>query len=110
MRASLLIVHFAVVLIAGACGRGQEISGVDESTFVAAMAKLRVIEGDSTLDSAEKVTARQSTLQEQGLSSLQLESAARSLADDPAHALAIWGRIDSATLLINQAAKAAPRK
>lgn len=94
--------HFAVVLIAGACGRGQEISGVDESTFVAAMVKLRAIEGDSTLDSAGKVTARQATLQEQGLSSTQLEIAARSLADNPTHALAIWSRIDSATRLLKK--------
>jgi len=102
--------HLAVVLIAGACRRGQEISGVDESAFVAAMAKLRVIEGDSALDSAQKMTARQATLQEQGLSSLQLESAARSLRDDPDHALAVWSRIDSAILLANQAAKSTPSK
>ena len=98
------MMHVATVLIAGACRRGQEISGVDESAFVAAMAQLRVIEGDSTLDSAGKVTARRATLQEQGLSSLQLESAARSLADDPAHALAVWTRIDSAILLIRNPA------
>ncbi|MBC7789008.1 MAG: hypothetical protein H7Z74_03595 [Anaerolineae bacterium] len=78
---------------------------MDESTFVDAMAKLRAIEGDSTLDSAGKVTARRATLQEQGLSSLQLESAARSLADDPAHALVIWGRIDSAVLSNKTAAR-----
>ena len=87
--------HAALVLASSGCGRG--ISDVDDSTFVAVMARLHAIERDALLDSAGKVEARRGALQERGLSPEQLERAARALADDPDRAIRVWNRIDSAT-------------
>ena len=58
------------------------------------MARLHVVQADATLDSAARAAARDSVLQEQGLSRERLEAAARALADDPDRALAVWRAIE----------------
>jgi len=97
MRSRLRVWHVALVVASAGCERGRGISGVGDSTFVAAMAQLHAIERDVRLDSAGKVAARRVALQERGLSPVQLERAARALAEDPDRAIRVWNRIDSAT-------------
>ncbi len=85
-----------VLLLLGtvACpGRGQ-LAGMSDSTFVAVMARLHRIDADERLSREERDSLRQQALQEEGLEPEQLEEAARSLADDPERALAIWRAIE----------------
>src|SRR2546430_951310 len=70
------------------CERPRDRSGVSDSLWVAAMARLDAINVDSTLDSAAKLTARRAALQERGLTQDALERKARALADDPDRAVA----------------------
>jgi hypothetical protein len=66
---------------------------VDDSTFVATVARLHAIERKYELSSAARDSLRRAVLQEQGLSPDDLERQARHYADDPARASAIWGAI-----------------
>lgn len=68
-------------------------SGVTDSTFVATMTALNRIDVDEALDSARRVSARDSVLQSRDLTAAQLEAAARALADDPDRAYTVWQRI-----------------
>ncbi|HSJ63062.1 MAG TPA: hypothetical protein VK922_04050 [Gemmatimonadaceae bacterium] len=88
---------FLTLLLATAsgCERSTGLAGLSEEEFVSAMAALRRIERDVTLDSATKATARVNTLQERNLTPPELEAAARALAGDPERALTVWSRIDS---------------
>ena len=70
-------------------------SGVSDSTFVATMAELRLVQLNASLDSAGRTVARQRILQRRGLTPAALERAARALADDPEHAGAVWQAINA---------------
>lgn len=76
---------------AAACGRG---SGVSDSAYVATVAELYRINGDRALDSARRVAARRTLLQQQGLTAAALERAAEAIAEDPDRAAAIAAAID----------------
>lgn len=76
------------------CRRGEIVSGVTDSTFVAAMSELRRVESAPTRDSASRAAARAAVLQRQGLTPAELERAARALAGDPERATEIWRAID----------------
>ena len=78
-------------------------SGVTDSTFVATMTELNRIDADEGLDSARRVSARDSVLQGRDLTAAQLEAAARALADDPDRAYTLWQRI------VRNAENGAPR-
>ena len=95
MRLLRLISPLLFLAAAPACDRSNGLPGMSEEEFVHAMAELRRIERDVSLDSAARTTARRNTLQERDLTPEALEAAARALADDPEHALAVWQRIDS---------------
>lgn len=69
-----------------ACGRGEIVSGVSDSTFVATLADLQRIRSDPTLDSAARDEARRRILQGRGLTAEQMEQAATALAEDPRRA------------------------
>src|SRR5919204_2349114 len=94
-RTALSVVGVALTLCAPGCRRAAARSGVSDSTFVATMAALQMIDTDDTKDSAAKAAARQRVLQERGLSPAQLERAARAYAGNPERATRIWSRIDS---------------
>ncbi len=67
---------------------------VSDSTFVATMVRLNVIDRDSLLDSAGRANAKSRLLQEKGLTSEALVQAGRRLADDPRRARELFTAID----------------
>ena len=83
-----------VMLASVACRRDEIISGVSDSAFVGAMAELRRVQNDMSLDSARRKMARDSVLQGRGLTPDEMERAARALGRDPNRAAAIWQAIE----------------
>src|SRR5688500_9234550 len=81
-------VHRGVLLAVAAlaCGRGEIVDGVSDSTFVAALADLPRIRADPLLDDAARDSARRHALQSRGLTVEQMDRAALELADDPERA------------------------
>src|SRR5215213_7450059 len=94
LRSGHAAVAALVVLASVACRRDEIISGVSDSAFVGAMAELRRIQNDASLDSARRKMARDSVLQGRGLTPAEMERAARALARDPERASALWQEID----------------
>lgn len=90
LRCALILLLFTSV----ACPGRRDLAGMSDSTFVAVMARLHRIDVDERLSREERDSLRQETLQEEGLRPEQLEEAARSLADNPERALAIWRAIE----------------
>lgn len=91
MAASALLLFGAL----GCPGRGGlGGSGVDDSTFVRTIVELRRIGADSSLDSMARDSARRTLLRHRGVTTRQLEDAARAMAADPDRAIAIWRTID----------------
>lgn len=87
-------IAFAVLaLAAGGCRQGKVTLGISDSTFVATIAQLHSISADTALDSASRASARAAVLQREGLTADSLERAARAMASDPQHALAVWTAI-----------------
>ena len=76
-----------------ACTRADGRAVMDDSTFVAAMARLHIIGRNSQLSDAARDSLRREVLQEQGLTADELERQARHYAGDPARASAIWSEI-----------------
>jgi hypothetical protein len=99
MRASLLLfTALAAPLAAGstvACGgrQGDIVAGVSDSAFARTMGDLQRVQMNGTLDSAGKAAARDSLLRQQKLTAVQLESAARALADQPERAALLFQAI-----------------
>src|ERR671925_656042 len=94
MRIAVMIVrHCAIAVAIAACARPGGRAGMDDSTFVATMGQLQVIERKTDVSEAVRDSLRAAVLQEQGLTPPDLERQARSYADDPAHASAIWTAI-----------------
>ena len=87
-------VSLVLLLVAAGCRRAEIADGVTDSTFVTAMVELRRVQSDGTLDSAGRAAARAKALQGKGLSTAQLEAAARALAHDPERAAALWRAIE----------------
>jgi hypothetical protein len=81
-------VHRALCLAVAvlACGQGEIVDGVSDSTFVAALADLQRIRADPVLDSAARDSARNAVLQGRGLTVEQMDRAALALAADPERA------------------------
>ena len=100
-------VHLALSLWIGGCRRGAGAPDVTDSTFVAAVAQLRRITFDSTLDSAGKAAARRGVFAKYKATPAELERTARAMARDPDRAVAIWRAIDAR--LQDTVAAAAPR-
>ena len=94
MRRILGIHALALVMATASCERGQLVSGVSDSAFIAAMVELRRIQENPSLDSAARDAARAMVLQSRGLSPADMERAARAIADDPRRASEIIQTID----------------
>ncbi len=90
LRCALLVLLLASL----ACPGRRDLAGMSDSTFVDVMARLHRIDADERLSREERDSLRRETLQEEGLRPEQLEEAARSLADNPERALAIWRAIE----------------
>lgn len=73
---------------------------MDDSTFVAAMARLHVIDRKHELTTAARDSLRRGVLQEQGLTAAALERQARHYAANPARASAIWTAISRQSLIL----------
>jgi hypothetical protein len=76
-----------------ACSQADGRAVMDDSTFVATMARLHVIERNQQLSDAARDSLRRGVLQEQGLTPDELERQARHYASQPARASAIWTAI-----------------
>lgn len=84
----------AGALLLAACTHPSSAGGVPDSTFVAAMVALRKVHGDTTLTSMAQDSVRREVLRTHGLTADELERAARALAANPDHAIAVFREID----------------
>jgi hypothetical protein len=82
-----------LILVFAGCTGDKAAPGVNDSTYIASMVALYRVALDTTLDSAGRVAARRSVLQQRGLTSDQLERWARGLARDPKHATDVASEI-----------------
>ena len=74
--------------------RGGDL-GIPDTTFVATLNELRRIETDTSLDVTMRDSTRRMILRRHKVTSAQLESAARILAESPARASDLWRQIES---------------
>jgi hypothetical protein len=102
--AMMTVKHCAIAIAIAACTRPDGRAVMDDSTFVATMARLQVIERKTDVSEAVRDSLRRAVLQEQGLTAADLERQARSYADDPAHASAIWTAISRKTTPLDTSA------
>ncbi|MDQ2931584.1 MAG: hypothetical protein M3Y05_12330 [Gemmatimonadota bacterium] len=88
---------FALLLVAVAgCSRTRVASlGMPDSTFVATLNELRRIETDTSLDVTMRDSTRRLILRRHKVTSAQLESASRILAQSPTRASDLWRQIES---------------
>lgn len=93
-RQSFALLAALVLGTASACARSSQDGVVQDSVFVNAMAELRMIGTDTSLDSAARDSARGAVLRAHGLTVEGLESMAREVADDPQRALNSWREIE----------------
>lgn len=84
----------AGALLLAACQRPTSAGGVPDSTFVATMVALRKVHGDTSLSVTAMDSARSAVLRAHGLTAGNMERAARALAGNPKHAMAVFREID----------------
>jgi hypothetical protein len=89
----MLAVHALLLCGIGGCRRGEIGGGVTDSTYVAVMTALTLINEDDSRDSAQRAAARDSVLQSKDLTASDMERVARVLSDDPDRAVEAWQRI-----------------
>ena len=100
MRIGILVRHCALGVAFAACTRTDARAVMDDSTFVAAMARLHVIDRQYELSDAARDSLRRGVLQEQGLTVEELERQARHYAGNPTRASAIWTEISRRSLAL----------
>ena len=100
MQIGKMVRHCVLVAAIAACARIDGPSANDDSTFVATMARLYIIERNPAMTEAGRDSARRQVLQEQGLTTRELEALARSYSHDAAHASAIWSAINRKVLAL----------
>lgn len=100
MRIGILVSHCALGVALAACTSTDARAVMDDSTFVAAMARLHVIDRQYELSDAARDSLRRGVLQEQGLTVEELERQARHYAGNPTHASAIWTEISRRSLAL----------
>ena len=83
-----------------ACTRTDGSAVMDDSTFVAAMARLHAIDRNYQLSDATRDSLRRGVLQEQGLTADEHERQARHYAMNPARVSAIWSEISKRSLAL----------
>jgi hypothetical protein len=97
MRIGMRVRHCVLGAAIAACARADGGAVMDDSTFVATMARLYTIDRNYQLGDAARDSLRRHVLQEQGLTPADLERQARQYADDPMRASAIWSAINRKT-------------
>ncbi|MEO8881246.1 MAG: hypothetical protein ABI446_12710 [Gemmatimonadaceae bacterium] len=96
IRAPLACCFAFLLAIASGCGRTHAASlGMPDSTFVSTLNELRRIESDTSLDVTMRDSTRRLILRRHKVTSTQLESASRILAQSPARASDLWRQIES---------------
>ena len=100
MHIGMMVRYCALGAALVACTRTDGRAVMDDSTFVAAMARLYVIERNYQLSDAARDSLRRGVLQEQGLTAEEIERQARHYAADPARASAIWSEINRKSLAL----------
>lgn len=96
MRTRAAIGALLASLSLAACRRDRALDlGISDTTFVAALGELRRTETDTTLDPTMKDSTRRMILRRHKVTSVQLENAARKLADSPARASELWRKVES---------------
>ena len=90
---------FVVLLVivpafVAACQRSQLATGVSDSTFFTVMAELKRVHDAPGVDSSHRAARRDSILQRRGLTSAQLEAAAKRLAQNPTRAQTVWQAVE----------------
>ena len=98
MRIGMMVRHCLLGAAVAACTRTDGRAVMDDSTFVAAMARLHVIDRKGQLSDAARDSLRRGVLQEQGLTVDELERQARHYASNPAQASAVWTEISKRAL------------
>ena len=83
-----------VLAFLAACQRSQLATGVSDSTFVTVMAELKRVHDAPGVDSSHRAARRDSILQRRGLTSAQLEAAAKRLAENPTRAQTVWQAVE----------------
>ena len=82
--------------LASGCGNATAPSlGIPDSTFVSTLSELRRLETDTSLDVTMRDSTRRLILRRHRVTSTQLETAARILAESPARASDLWRQIES---------------
>jgi len=100
MRIGMMVSHCVLGAALVSCTRADGRAVMDDSTFVAAMARLHIIGRNYQLSDAARDSLRREVLQEQGLTADELERQARHYAGDPARASAIWSEIGKRSLVL----------
>lgn len=96
MRTRAAIGVLLVGLSLASCRRDRAADlGIPDTTFVATLGELRRAETDTTLDPTMRDSTRRLILRRHKVTSVQLEHAARKLADSPARASDLWRKVES---------------
>lgn len=88
--------HIPLFLVLGlmGCNREGGGAGLDDSTFVATVAELRRVHGDSAISAVQRDSARAKVLQTRGLTPDELDGYAKALTEDPERAVLLWQAIE----------------
>lgn len=96
IRTRLAVGVTLICAMAGGCRNGRAPSlGMADTTFVGTLSELRRIETDTALDVTMRDSTRRMVLRRHKVSSVQLEHAARVLAETPARASDLWRQIET---------------
>jgi hypothetical protein len=86
----------AACLLLAACPPSEPVVdiGMTDTLFVKTMVRLRKINGDSSIDSLGRDSARKLVLRQQGVTVARLDTAAKLLSKQPARAESVWKAIE----------------
>ena len=109
IRARLVGCFVLQLVVVAGCSRTRTASlGMPDSTFVATLNELRRIETDTSLDVTMRDSTRRLILRRHKVTSAQLESASRILAQSPTRASDLWRQIESVSRSVTPRAPTAP--
>lgn len=96
MRTRTAIGIILVGLALAGCRRDRSADlGIPDTTFVATLADLRHAESDTSLDANMRDSTRRMILRRHKVTSVQLEYAARNLAQSPTRASDLWRKVEN---------------
>ena len=96
MRTRIAIGIILVGLALAGCRRDRSADlGIPDTTFVATLADLRHTESDTSLDANMRDSTRRMILRRHKVTSVQLEHAARNLAQSPTRASDLWRKVEN---------------